>query len=271
VVAVAGTTPATVWVANVRGPRFVYRSTDGGLTFTLTGAVPEKPDAESFYSIEVDPNDPTHLLTGLHERDGVLESTDAGDTWHFVNGAGWPASGVSWFIHFVKTGNPSTTRTTWFAIAQGGGSGMLTQDGGKSWTVARGLENLEHPHGTGQVFQQGNSLFVAGIYGANGNGVFRSTDLGRTFSLVSEGNSAAVWGSDKNVYTGWGWACANCDAGPDGPGFKVAAQPGDRWTPVKTPARLNWGPNSVAITRDGNRTIYVGSMWATGLWRYVEP
>jgi hypothetical protein len=271
VLAVAGTTPATVWLANVRGPQFVYRSTDGGVNFTLTGAVPEKPDAESFYSIKVDPNDPTHLLTGLHERDGVLESTDSGDTWHFVNGPGWPASGVSWFIFFVNTGDPATTRRTWFAIAQGGGSGMITRDGGRTWAVARGLERLEHPHGTSQLFQQGNALFIAGIYGAQGDGVFRSTDLGQSFTRVSEGYSAAVWGSSKNVYTGWGWACALCDAGPDGPGFKVAAQPGDAWARVRTPAGLNWGPNSVAITSDGRRTVYVGSMWGTGLWRYVEP
>jgi len=32
-----------------------------------------------------------------------------------------------------------------------------------------------------------------------------------------------------------------------------------------------WGPNSVAVTSDGTHSVFVGSMWATGLWRYVEP
>jgi photosystem II stability/assembly factor-like uncharacterized protein len=273
IVAVAGTTPATVWVANIRGPNFVYRSTDGGLNFTATGQVPENPSAESFYSIKVDPNDPTHLLTGLHERDGVLESTDSGDTWHFVNGPGWPQSGISWFIFFVNTGDPATTRNTWLAIAQSGGSGMITQDAGKTWTVAKGLEKLEHPHGVSQLFQQGNNLFISGIYGSSGDGVFRSTDFGQSFTRVVEGYYAAVWGSDKYVYTGWGWACSRCSVNPDDPLIKVAPQPGDMdtWTKVTRPAGLNWGPNSVAITSDGSKTIYVGSMWATGLWRYVEP
>jgi hypothetical protein len=164
-----------------------------------------------------------------------------------------------------------TTRKTWFAIAQSGGSGMITRDAGETWIVAQGLSKLEHPHGGGSLFQHENSLFVAGIYGEEGNGVFRSTDLGESWARVLEGNFAVTWGSAKKVYTGWGWACAMCDAGPDGPGFEEADQPGDTWTTVELPPRLNWGPNSVAITSDGMQTIYVGSMWGTGLWRYVEP
>jgi hypothetical protein len=256
-------------VANITGPRFVYRSTDGGLHFTLTGTLPQKPDADSFYSIKVDPNDPTHLLTGLHEADGALESTDSGDTWHFVNGTGWPRGGKSWFIFFVNTGNAATTSKTWFAIAQDGGSGMITRDGGQTWAVSRGLEGLQHPHGNSQIFQQGNALYVAGIYGAGGNGVYRSTDLGQSFTRVTDGNFGTVWGSAKYVYAAWGWACSFCD---DGAGMQVAPLPGGSdWKAVSPPARLNWGPNSVAITSDGRHTVYVGSMWATGLWRYIEP
>jgi hypothetical protein len=270
VIAVAGTTPATLWVASLRGPKFVYRSRDAGLTFELTGTIAEKPDAQSLYSIEVDPNDPNHLITGLHEEDGALESTDGGDSWHFVNGSGW-LPGISWFLFFVKTDNPETTRTTWFAISQTGGSGLITRDAGKTWKVAEGLAKAEHPHGGGSLFQTNGSLFVAGIYGDAGNGVFRSTDGGDTFTRVLEGNFAVTWGSSKKVYSAWGWACSDCTAGPEGPGFKHADLPGGDWATMETPPRLNWGPNSVAITNDGQRTVYVGSMWATGLWRYVEP
>jgi photosystem II stability/assembly factor-like uncharacterized protein len=271
VLAVAGTTPATIWVANVRGPKLVFRSTDGGLHFALTGALPEKPSSESLYSIEVDPADPKHLISGVHEADGIVESTDSGDTWHFVNGPGWPPGGVSWFVYFIKTGNPETTRKTWFAIAQGGGSGLITHDAGRSWQVARGLAKLQHPHGGSSLFQHDKSLFVAGLYGEAGSGVFRSTDLGESWTRVFQGNSAITWGSSKKIYASWGWACAHCTFGKDDPGFLQADYPGDRFTKLDVPAGLNWGPNSVAITSDGTRSIYVGSMWATGLWRYVEP
>ncbi|HEY2731997.1 MAG TPA: hypothetical protein VGK52_18775, partial [Polyangia bacterium] len=65
VFAVAGTAPATLWMASVNGDMKVYKSTDGGLTFKLTGALSAKYDS-SFYSIVVDPHDAKHLITGFH-------------------------------------------------------------------------------------------------------------------------------------------------------------------------------------------------------------
>jgi hypothetical protein len=69
----------------------------------------------------------------------------------------------------------------------------------------------------------------------------------------------------------WGWACASCGLNEGGPQYQTASQPGDTWTKGTLPDALDWGPNSVATTSDGSHTIFVGSMWATGLWRYVEP
>jgi hypothetical protein len=270
VLAVAGTTPATLWMANVIGDQKVFKSTDGGLTFTLTGTLPEKYDS-SFYSIVVDPRDPTHLITGFHEADRVAESTDGGETWKFVSGAGWPAGGISWFPFFVDTGAAATTRKTWLAIAQNGASAVMTSDGGATWTKPPGLEGLQHPHGGSQLYQTGRTLFIGGGTGPMGDGVYRSADLGATWTRVAMGNVAVVWGTPKNVYAMWGWACASCDGGTQ---LQTAPQPGDlgAWTkPTDVPAALDWGPNSVAVTSDGTHQIFVGSMWATGLWRYVEP
>jgi hypothetical protein len=57
VIAVAGTTPATIWAA---GYDLIYKSIDGGATFTQT------PLGVSLYSLKVDPYDATHLgLFGL--------------------------------------------------------------------------------------------------------------------------------------------------------------------------------------------------------------
>src|SRR6185295_19166454 len=132
VLAVGGTTPATLWMANLVGDQKVFKSTDGALTFTLTGTLPEKYDS-SFYSIAVDPHDVTHLITGFHEADKMAESTDGGETWRFTSGAGWPAGGISWFPFFVETGAPATARKSWFAIPQNGGSAVMTSDGGATW------------------------------------------------------------------------------------------------------------------------------------------
>lgn len=269
VLAVAGTTPATLWVASASGEEYVYRSTNGGLTFELTGLIPQAPDSERLYSIVVDPNDPKHLLSGLHEADKLLESRDSGDTWRFVTGKGFPPGGVSWYPFFVDAGDAATTSRTWFAIAQGGGSAIMTNDGGVTWKKPRGIEDLQHPHGTASFYQEGKTLFVAGIDGP-GIGVYRSSDLGETWTSVTSGSGAVVWGSPKRVHAMWGWACSRCS---DGAQHQSAPQPGDAgtWQASQTPTKLNWGPNSVATTSDGTHTIFVGSMWATGLWRYIEP
>ena len=271
VLAVAGTTPATLWMASASGEKHVYKSTDAGLTFTLTGSIPEQPDAAELYSIVVDPQAPAHLLSGLHEQDRLVESTDGGETWHFVSGRGWPSGGNSWFVYFVDTGVAASSRKTWFAIGQNKGCAVLTKDGGKTWAKPAGLDCLTHPHGSSSFYQHGQTLFVAGVDASNSGGVYRSTDLGEHWTRVAEGSGGVVWGSSKNVYAMWGWACSGCGLGEGGPQYQTAPQPGDTWSKGTLPKELNWGPNSVATTSDGQRTIFVGSMWATGLWRFIEP
>lgn len=273
VLAVAGTSPPTLWMANGYGDRKVFKSNDGGLTFRLTGTLPEKFD-QSFYSIVVDPYDPTHLITGFHEVDRLAESTDGGETWQFVSGGDWPKGGKSWFAFFVDTGDAATTRKSWFAIAQDGGSAVMTRDGGANWTIPKGIEGLTHPHGNSQLYQMGQTLFIAGSGSTAGSGIFRSTDFGMNWTRVTDGNAAIVWGSAKTVYAMWGWACASCGVNEGGPQWQSAPQPGDidTWTKRSNPTPgPSWGPNSVAVTKDGTHTIFVGSMWSKGLWRYVEP
>lgn len=260
----------TLWLANGNGGQKVYRSTDGGLDFTLTGALSGGPDA-ALYSIVVDPNDPTHLLSGFHEQDGMAESTDAGDSWQYSGTAGWPSGGISWFPFFVDMGDSGKTRKTWLAIAQNGGSVVLTTDGGASWAVPDGIAGLQHAHGNASLYQAGATLFIAGTQGT-GDGVYRSTDRGRSWTRVNTQAMGIVWGSDKNVYAMWSWACASCTWGSPVQS-QVAPQPGTDWSNAAADVTngLAWGPNSVAATSDGTHAVFVGSMWSSGLWRYVEP
>jgi hypothetical protein len=256
----AGTTPETVWGA---GYNDIWKSTDGGMTFTETKL------NVSLYSLKVDPNDPTHLISGLHEADGVYESTDGGTTWKNVSGTGFPSGGVSWYPDFIDTGTAATTRTKWFAIAQNGASAIMTSDGGAHWAIPNGLNGLNHPHGNAQMFQTGNNLFVGGV-GGPGQGVYRSPDLGVTWTRVDSGKApeAVVWGSATKVYAMYAWACANCNLGTN---WEVADLPGTTWTSKTTPAALNLGPNSVAVTYDGTHYVFTAVMWSLGVWRYVEP
>ena len=55
------------------------------------------------------------------------------------------------------------------------------------------------------------------------------------------------------------------------PNFAHAPLPGGTaWTYEDIP-NLKIGPNSMAVAHDGTHSVFVGLMWAEGLWRYVEP
>jgi hypothetical protein len=240
----------------------VHKSTDGGASF-----VPIENDLDrELYSIAVDPYDPDHLVSGLHEADGIVETIDGGATWLPVVGSGFPSGGISWYPFFLDTGAAATTRGSWFAIAQDGGSAVTTIDGGASWTIPAGLDGLQHPHGNAQIFQQGANVFVAGS-GPIG-GIYRSTDLAVSFERVVEGDMSIAWGTAENVYGMWGWACSGCDLGAK---FTTAPLPGDVWSSPAVPAALVIGANHIAVTSDGTHDVFVGTMWAAGIWRYVEP
>jgi len=261
VIAVAGSTPATIWWV---GYNSIFKSGDGGLSFSQTNLT------ISLYSLKVDPHDPTHLISGLHEADGIAESTDGGATWRMIGGTGFPSGGVSWYPDFIETGSAAGTRQTWFAIAQNGASAIMTSDGGATWTIPAGLNGLQHPHGNSQLYQNGATLFVAGLQGPDGQGVYRSTDRGATWSRVDSGQTpeAIVWGTPTNVYAMYAWACSGCDLGTD---FEIAAQPGTDWAAATVPTALTIGPNGVVVTNDGTHAIFVALMWDLGLWKYVEP
>jgi hypothetical protein len=116
-----------------------------------------------------------------------------------------------------------------------------------------------------------NTLFMPGLYGpAPGQGVFRSTDYGATWTNVDTGKfpEAVVWGTPKGLYAMYGWACSGCNLGTN---YETAPASGDTWTAAAVPAALTIGPNSVAVAYDGAHYVFLAVMWDQGIWRYVEP
>jgi photosystem II stability/assembly factor-like uncharacterized protein len=260
IIAVAPTTPATIYIA---GFGEIFKSTDAGITFDTLSTGGFDP-----YSFVIDPYDPNHLLSGLHEAADVIESTNGGVTWRKV-GTGSIGGGVSVYPFFIDMGNAAATRTTWFAIAQNGSSPGRTTNGGATWSMPAGLSGLQHPHGNAGIFQQGSNLWVGGAYDFRG-AIMRSTDYGATWSKVTtnEKPEALVWGTEKAVYAMYAWACSRCEVETN---FAHAPLPGGTaWTFEGTPS-LKIGPNSMAVAYNGTHNVFVGLMWAEGLWRYVEP
>ena len=113
---------------------------------------------------------------------------------------------------------------------------------------------------------------MAVVGGDNGDGVYRSSDLGRHMDQ-SRWHQAATGDRLGHIQGGlrmWGWA-----SGPNGnvaPTFQSAMQPATTgWKVIATPIAMTQGPNSVAVTKNGSQTIFLGCMWKAGLWRYIEP
>lgn len=271
-IAIANSSPSsepTLWAPSGLNNGTVLKSTDGGMNWRTTGG----GLAVDQYSIQVDPYDNNHLISGLHEKDGIVESTDGGETWRSAGTSTGMSSGASWFPFFINTGDAATTRTRWLAVPQQGTTGTwLTTNGGGDWTKV--LPN-DHPHGNCQIHQAGGIVYLAveSLWGPaySPGGVYRSTDLGVTWANVTGAtDEAVVWGTPTRLYTMYGWAAGSL--GDFSPNFRMASQPGTgTWATVATPAGMTQGPSSMAVTYDGSRFVFVGSMWLAGLWRYVEP
>ena len=119
-----------------------------------------------------------------------------------------------------------------------------------------------------QIFQSGGVVYMAGVYGMMGWGVYRSTDLAATWTHVgASGGQNGVYGTGKYVYAQSGGANAG---GIDQSLSERAPLPdGTSWSTWAVP--VGNGPKHAAVTHDGANYVVVTGNWLSGLWRYVEP
>lgn len=160
---------AVVAIAAVVG--VVLTRSDGG-SASPTSAQPKAaeaglPETSHYHSLTVSPTDPKALLLGTH--DGLFRSADGGRTW--TSGALERQDAMN----LVRPGG----RTLW-----AGGHAVLAKslDGGNTWRDVRpnGLPGLDI-HGFAADPRNPRTLYAA-IAGA---GLYRSTDGGNSFSVVS--------------------------------------------------------------------------------------
>ena len=271
----AGTTSIPViYSACIRGSGTgFWRSLDGGVSWTRYSVAPSG-SRQDYYPPVADPYDANHLLMAGHEMDYLVESVDGGQSWTNVTiASGMLENGGTGAIFFINTGNATTTKGTWLWMAQqsGGNYGTWrTTNGGTTWAQ---VDKNEHPHGASQMYQPDTNgvVYIAGAYSSLGWGVLRSTDYGQTWTHVGGGgNETVVWGTSKNVYAMYGYPIG--PGGINDPTFEVASQPGTgNWAAPGTPSGLTQGSGQITVVNDGTHNIFVGAMWNSGYWRYIEP
>jgi photosystem II stability/assembly factor-like uncharacterized protein len=245
----------------------ILKSADFGQTWVMYKTPPEVQDGRGYpYSVDIDPYDPEHILIAFHESPDVAESTNGGKSWKLL---ATPATnkGASYYPFFMNTGKAETTRKTFLAIPQEvvEGKALRTEDGGASWTE---LGQFQHHHGSAQIVDLGaGTVYMAA---KSPDGIHKSTDFGKTWSMLSNVSSGVVAAGTTHLYTsvGMGWGK---EGAPLDPRLFTATRASDAtWTAMPAPDMVD-GAKRLAVTRDASHDVVVGGNWHAGIWRFKQP
>ena len=242
-----GTIYAGVYSGSTAGG--VYKSTDGGTSWTLLNA--DTNVITDVRAVVVDPSTPATVYAGSTYA-GVLKSTDGGATWNPMNtGLGALPSVESLAI------DPITPATLYTCII---GGIFKSTDGGANWLAAN--NGLSSTDVLGIAVQPGNP---ATLYArVNGGGVFKSTN--------SAGNWVAMNTGLASLYV-YSLAIdpanpATLYAGTYDSGIFKSGDGGETWTAVNTGLTdLHMG-TPLAIDPANPETVYAAS--STGVWKTVN-
>jgi photosystem II stability/assembly factor-like uncharacterized protein len=214
---------------------------------SAASTLPATPD---HHSLLIAPDDPNRIWLGSHG--GLHESRDGGRSWTEAGLSGRDA------MNLARASGGS--QTLWAA-----GHDVLAKstDGGETWSDVRpdGLPSLD-VHGFASDPRSEKTVWAA----VAGAGLFRSTDGGQSFSVVSRevGPGVMALGVAPN---------GRVLAGDMAQGLMSSTDGGTTWTQVlqeglmglainpRTPSRvLATGPSGVWLSTDGGTT-----------WRVVQP
>jgi hypothetical protein len=198
-----------VWMP-LSGDRQPYFSTDGGATWNKPSSYPTQPDGSPvetqgfnwyfrYEGLVADPNTPgtfyAYLGVGKNEGNNFIKTTDGGDTWSVLPAPGDVFAFHGKLLHAVgPDGLPDADKAGDLWATRGGGSdgsGKLwrsthdTNGNVTGWNAIPGIKATDIAFGKGAAGSDYPTLYVSGVIDGQ-NGIFRSTDEGATWSLVSQ-------------------------------------------------------------------------------------
>ena len=286
--------PAEIWVGTGEGnPRNshnsgagVFKTVDGGKTWSYMGL----KETKLIHRIIINENDPNTVLVGAmgsawgsSKHRGVYKTTDGGKTWENTLYIG-DNVGIADMV--VDPSNPNKImaamwefgRTAWGFNSGGKGSGIhLSYDGGSSWKKLTEKEGM--PKGdmgrVGLAFSASKPNIVYALIEAKTNGLYKSTDGGEKFSLVSSkdiGNRPFYYAeiyvdpqNENRIYNLWSYVSKSEDGGKT---FKTIMDYGNNvhpdhhafWIdPDDSNYLIDGNDGGLNISRDGSKS-----------WRFVQ-
>ncbi len=287
-VAVADSDPNVIYLgtgsdgvrSNVSTGRGVYKSTDGGETWTFAGLY----NAGQIGAVRIHPTNPDIAWVAAggdvfkpNEERGVFKTTDGGKTWRKVL---FISDQVGAMDVELQPGNPNVVyawlsrleRKPWTIISGSREGGFYKSiDGGEHFTkIATGLPGELIGKANLAVTAANPSRVYALIEAKPGGGFYRSEDAGQTWALI---NSQASLLQRPFYYTTLGADPSNADvvyAGAEG--FFKSTDGGKTFTSFRTPHGDNhdiWiNPNDSQImiqSNDGGANVSTdgGRTWST--------
>lgn len=287
-VAVFDGDPNVIWIgtgsdgvrSNVSTGRGVYKSTDGGQTWSFVGLY----NAGQIGAVRIHPTDPNTVWVAAYgdifkrntER-GVFKTTDGGRTWKKTL---YVSDSTGAMDVELQPGNPSVVyawmnrieRKPWSIISGSREGGMYrSTNGGETWTrITAGLPGELIGKGNLAVTAANPNRVYALVEAKPGGGLYRSDDAGLTWAQVN-GQGALV--QRPFYYTTLGADPTNADvvyAGAEG--FFKSTDGGRTMTPFRTPHGDNhdiWiNPNNgqtMIQSNDGGANVSFdgGRTWST--------
>lgn len=164
--AINPTTPTTLYAG---GGSDVYRSTDGGNTWSALGS-----GFNNVYALAIDPQTPTTLYAGTYG--GVFKSTNSGNTWSAVN------TGLTSVYAYSLAIDPQTPSTIYVGTLDAGVF-KSTNEGGNWSAVNAGLDTTYQVRVLAINPTTPTTLYA----GFGNNGVFKSINGGANWTAANTG------------------------------------------------------------------------------------